>query len=446
MALVVLNLRGRRLDDHPLCRACSFDLVGLWPKAGNCPECGAALSTEAVRIGHRRRSRLRIASGVFLLLIGVSWAGVIGFSRASGFNWNTRKPVWWLKAEARSVTATTTSDAAVQELTRRLESGALPREPALALIERGLTAQASPGAAWSDAWGDYLEVARLQNLMSESQVGSYLRQAATPVLAIRRTGQAGRETKLEVTISGARIGSNSPFLLRVTRLDAGAFEGPAGATPLPPLPRHNAAYLALRPSGHSSSSRFVTLPALPGAYTVRETLRLSVRQTYDADEPALLEWDEEVIASFDVVPADVEVVRLVPDDKVQEVLQAAITVEPPVIKPRPTGESRQPIEWRVNLADPPRSVAFAVFVRLPAPDLAGGIREVQVGSVAVAAGGHHGFFFQSDGPEFSLDRIDVVLRSSAEAAHRTVELTEVWDGDIILRDIPVTRAVGEGSP
>lgn len=47
--------RGRRVDDHPVCRKCRFDLYGL-PEPEACPECGAALGgAGAVRIGNRRR-------------------------------------------------------------------------------------------------------------------------------------------------------------------------------------------------------------------------------------------------------------------------------------------------------------------------------------------------------------------------------------------------------
>ncbi len=30
---LVLGLRGRRIDDHPICRKCGFDLVGSLPSA-----------------------------------------------------------------------------------------------------------------------------------------------------------------------------------------------------------------------------------------------------------------------------------------------------------------------------------------------------------------------------------------------------------------------------
>lgn len=40
LALFWRGWRGRRIDNHPWCRKCRFDLKGLWPGAARCPECG----------------------------------------------------------------------------------------------------------------------------------------------------------------------------------------------------------------------------------------------------------------------------------------------------------------------------------------------------------------------------------------------------------------------
>src|SRR5215208_2333842 len=56
--MMILARRGRRIDDHPLCRKCGFDLFGLPGTSHNCPECGRDLRRRrATRIGHRQRHR-----------------------------------------------------------------------------------------------------------------------------------------------------------------------------------------------------------------------------------------------------------------------------------------------------------------------------------------------------------------------------------------------------
>jgi len=49
--------RGRRIDNHPWCRKCRFDLHGLWPGAARCPECG-------IDLDHSIRATLLVAQGV----------------------------------------------------------------------------------------------------------------------------------------------------------------------------------------------------------------------------------------------------------------------------------------------------------------------------------------------------------------------------------------------
>jgi hypothetical protein len=44
ISLVARGLRGRRIDDHPLCERCGFDLTGKPQGSDICSECGAELS------------------------------------------------------------------------------------------------------------------------------------------------------------------------------------------------------------------------------------------------------------------------------------------------------------------------------------------------------------------------------------------------------------------
>jgi ribosomal protein L37E len=55
LALTFRGLRGVRLDDHPLCRRCGYDLYGAPAGTTTCTECGADLARpRAMKIGHRR--------------------------------------------------------------------------------------------------------------------------------------------------------------------------------------------------------------------------------------------------------------------------------------------------------------------------------------------------------------------------------------------------------
>lgn len=76
--LVVHGWRGRRLDDHPLCSRCRFDLHGLGIDTpdSKCPECGVMLEKCPPRIGNRKRSPARIITGATLLLVMLVFSGI----------------------------------------------------------------------------------------------------------------------------------------------------------------------------------------------------------------------------------------------------------------------------------------------------------------------------------------------------------------------------------
>jgi hypothetical protein len=122
--LLVLGVRGKRLNDHPACRRCGFDLDGLElarPEP-RCPECGRPCSTAggrlAVRRGVRRRRPLVAWIGVALLLLVAAPAGTVSTLLYTGADLDHDKPVWRLRHEGGS-TRDLTAENARRELRRR---------------------------------------------------------------------------------------------------------------------------------------------------------------------------------------------------------------------------------------------------------------------------------------------------------------------------------------
>src|SRR6478609_1146078 len=74
VVLLVVGIRGRRIDDHPTCSKCGFDLIGLGQSAA-CPECGSPLDRKgAIRQGQRAARRGLVIAGLMSLLVS---AGII---------------------------------------------------------------------------------------------------------------------------------------------------------------------------------------------------------------------------------------------------------------------------------------------------------------------------------------------------------------------------------
>src|SRR5687768_4721251 len=128
LALLAYALRGRRVDDHPICRRCGFDLYGKPEGASVCSECGADLSRpRAIRVGRREKRRRVIAFSLPALLLCVAWLALLGWGAARGTEWNPHKPAWWLMSDARRPDLNA-RDAALGEMTARLKSGKLSQQ------------------------------------------------------------------------------------------------------------------------------------------------------------------------------------------------------------------------------------------------------------------------------------------------------------------------------
>src|SRR5688500_6972626 len=75
--------RGRRVNNHPLCRRCGFDLTGRPPDSARCAECGADLSDRcAIRVGQRECRRRPLAAGVVLILLTLAPLAALGLMHA----------------------------------------------------------------------------------------------------------------------------------------------------------------------------------------------------------------------------------------------------------------------------------------------------------------------------------------------------------------------------
>ena len=237
LALFTLGWRGQRIDDHPWCRRCRFDLFGVTEPAA-CPECGSDLRPGAssprgqrwrwrwgcrpIRIGQRRRNRVLIAAGLLLLLgSGGMGYGVVRHATAIGFNWNSLKPAWLLIAESRS-SQKATVDRAFAEIDRRLTAKTLSPRVAARLIEHALNTQADPKIAWDARWGTFIELARDGSLRSDGDWTRYATQALASVKAevyVKPSIAHPGQSIVGLLISGGRVGGPPlapPPLLAVT--------------------------------------------------------------------------------------------------------------------------------------------------------------------------------------------------------------------------------------
>jgi hypothetical protein len=204
MLLVRLGLRGKRIDDHPLCRRCGFDLYGLPDDATNCSECGADLSVRnAVHIGNRRPRGSLTAVGALLLVVGMGGLAIVATVLWKGADVNAWKPVWLLARELGSDNVVQ-RDVAIKELDARMTASTLTAKQAGILADRILAWQADPSRAWVDAWGEMLWKLRMAALLPDEKWHAFALNAFDVKLKARPILRRGDPLPYEVIIAPGR--------------------------------------------------------------------------------------------------------------------------------------------------------------------------------------------------------------------------------------------------
>src|SRR5262245_14936434 len=113
--MIYRGRRGVRIDEHPICSHCGFDLIGRPEGVNRCSECGAdLLAPSAIRVGHRQRRVGLMLSGAGLVLFSVGLMMAIILASTQTIDWRSKMPVWWLMRELSSADAATV-DAASKE-------------------------------------------------------------------------------------------------------------------------------------------------------------------------------------------------------------------------------------------------------------------------------------------------------------------------------------------
>jgi hypothetical protein len=302
-ALLISGWRGERIDDHPLCRKCGFDLVGKPPDAIRCPECGTDSATRLPRKGHRRCSVKSIFGGVFIFVLGaaplIAWAVIL----CKGIDPQSLKPVWWLQFDLRS-RSQPVYEAACGELGRRLENGRLTQTDVDAVVTTLLKMQADRAANWDYTLQMLFDELWRTGLLSPQQVDQYRRNALSSglVVRVRRRVDRGDPLSVEISTAGMRggpIGWNMMPLLQQVQILADI-----DGTPISLNPTGDNAMLNLVDNSVSDTEDLWLQNAIPtlddGAHTIHFKFVDPPNPDQSAAPQALL---SSISAPFDLLPA-----------------------------------------------------------------------------------------------------------------------------------------------
>ena len=215
--LLIRGRRGRRVNDHPICRKCGFDLFGLPPGAATCSECGADLQRRrAILHGARRPNRKAVATALRLLVPALAALAYHGWSAATDVPFVQRKPVWWLLNDASS-SDPAERDEAFNELFIRFRGGRLSDSQLKQVIDRALAVQGDVRRAWQPRWGDVVEEVYRADRLPADAWRTYVRQAPQFELTATEQFKRGERAWLELVERPSRVGSKQDLVLRVHR-------------------------------------------------------------------------------------------------------------------------------------------------------------------------------------------------------------------------------------
>ncbi len=146
--------------------------------------------------------------------------------------------------------------------------------------------------------------------------------------------------------------------------------------------------------------------------------------------PVLARFFASVSGTSIVVPTSQTVVTPIHDEKLRAAVEKSIKVHE--VKIWDTISGRTSIMF--NVASPPAPLSFDVWARAEG-------REWHMGAVCFGRGGGvAGSDVEGKLDGLRGDRIDVILRPSAQALLATYDMNQYWDGEMVFKDVPVVRS------
>lgn len=429
LALLAVGLRGKRVNIHPVCRRCRFDLVGVFPQETCCPECGGDLDARrAIRIGHRRRSRLVLALAVPVVVMGAGGTAFTLWTASTGFVWQRHAPAWLLE-QATAAGRPPSRAAAVGELARRQAAGELSEKRVQRLLDRALAVQSDLQRPWLPEWGEIVDTAHAAEILTESQLEAYLSNAFDVSLEARARMRSGDDGLVWLSIQPTRCGRSTGLVLLMDSPEIRA-DGEVIAEALEGQSRSMLSGLGSR----SRNGRKIRFDLSPGYVELSATPRIQIGTQFTTAFGEILspvEIRPELTCTVEVVPLDQPLVELLTEAVLDHEMRAGLELGELLILG--FGERGTQVSAEFRGSELPLPYGFDAFVR----DREGTEHRwtsVFLGSGGAWSSGASGFV-NAELPE----RATVVLRASERALLDHSEAGQAWGGEMVFEDVPVRR-------
>lgn len=447
LLLLAMGLHGRRVDEHPICRRCRYDLRRLGELSA-CPECGADLSgRRAVRIGHRRRRPALIVLGSLILLMGLGGGTIVGVDLATEISWQQYKPLWWLERERRSANANV-SAAAEQEILRRLWNDDLSPTQIDAINSDILARQPDLNSIWNGFDPQFIERCIELGLVDEETIGLYLKQGLNINVSVTTRQRAHAGGPLPIYVH------TGPNRIDFSKINAGPIDPERvrymEVLRFPELRKHGEVIHPIPPgymgssvsAGRTSAGTTVRIDLPEGAHTL---VAIVTHQIYRGTEEQLnrieeleplMDWTSEHEIMVEIVGEDEPVVTLIDDSSLESTIRSRALVDLAHDEVSIGGNMsyRHAGHFGFLMIDnPPIDLTFDVVGRADGVETLIDTRTFRAGT------SHQGQFFTKSVRDLFPEAraIDIILRANPAVAERHPEIVEIWGGEIVFRDVPL---------
>lgn len=319
---IVLGWRGRRIDDHPSCRKCHFDLSGSPALPATCPECGRDLSRRrGIAVGQRGRRPIVVGIGVVLLLLAVTTGGLTIYSRMSPINWYAHMPAWWLVGDLSSGDGAQV-EAALGELVKREEAGELSARYRGALTDH-LFESVIPGLLKTKVeWAPGIERAWRAGELTEARRLAFATYAAGFTLRLTPRTAVQQNEYLEMCLeprSPVR-GRFEKALVYRTRLTTVELAG----IPYDLAPPRQSASVKGNGSGFGGDAPAIAVLIEPGDYVLHTIWDIQAGESGDPD--TMVHWQQVQDVTVTVLPPGDRSLRFLIDDETAERIREAMHI------------------------------------------------------------------------------------------------------------------------
>lgn len=437
LLLVIAARRGKRIDDHPVCRGCGFDLVGtvepIPGKHPKCPECGTR--REPI-IGNRQRRGRLASAGWLLMLASLGSAALWSYDRLGSAQLAPYKPLWMLRYEARAGTWHA-ADIALDEITTRWQSGNLTAAHGEILLDDAVAhgpagnpalVTAPLGVKWDFLAAELIAAGHGSDADREAIGRSWFEFS----VEVRPQIEEGGVIPLNLfrTLHGPPGGTALTLEVASPLLDYGSRRYPVN------LPLHSGV-VKQRTTGQGwidirsiSLLPGVDAPAdLPaGRHLMRVVQTVRILQT-SSSQPAA-EWDHVSEIDVKIVPIGGDPIALIDDPVAGRVVVESVDLLQDQINRVYPGHTlhfqhvAHALTYTVSLRHGNQTWPFDTLIALP-------------------GGGDWGYRLSTDVPDEIPDGaiVDLVFESDPDVARGTTGLTEILDHRFVIEGVEVVRTV-----